>query len=63
MNGHCQESREPGRPIPEERKQHIMVLLTRMVHQRLTANRSGRTEGAARKEREHQGKKQTPLRC
>lgn len=55
MNGHCQESRGPGRSIPEERKQHIMTLLGRMVHQRLTASRSTRTESAARTERERQG--------
>ena len=55
MNGHCQEIQGPGRPIPEERKQHIMTLLARMVHQRLTASRSARTEGTARKECERQG--------
>ena len=55
MTGHCQEIRGPGRPIPEERKQHILVLLARMVHQWLTASRSARTESAARTERERQG--------
>ena len=54
MNGHCQESRGSKRTIPEERKHHIMMLLARMVHQRLTTSRSTRMEGAARTERERQ---------
>jgi hypothetical protein len=54
MNGQYQEGRRPERQIPEERKQHIMTLLARMVHQRLTVSRSTRTEGATRPERERQ---------
>lgn len=33
MNGYCQEIRGPERLIPGERKQHIMMLLARLVHQ------------------------------
>ncbi len=37
MNGQYQETPGARKPIPEERKQDIMVLLARMIQQRLTA--------------------------
>ncbi len=37
MNGQYQETPEPRKAIPEERKHHIMLLLARMIQQRLTA--------------------------
>ena len=61
MNGQYQETRGPGRQIPEERKQHIMVLLARMIHQRLTASRTNNPEGAARKGCEREGHLRAPL--
>lgn len=36
MNGQYQETLEPRKAIPEERKHHIMVLLARIIQQRLT---------------------------
>ncbi len=53
MNGHYQETRGPGRQIPEDRKQHIIVLLARMIHQRLATSSAENTESTARKELEH----------
>jgi hypothetical protein len=53
MNGPYQEIRGPGRQIPEDRKQHIIVLLVRMIHQRLSASGIENTESPARKELEH----------
>jgi hypothetical protein len=37
MNDHDQETLAPRKGIPEERKHHIMVLLARIIQQRLTA--------------------------
>ena len=56
MNGQWQEIRSLGKTLPEDRKQHVMVLLTRMIHQRLTASRLKSTEGAARKKPERPGR-------
>lgn len=61
MNGQCQEMRGSGKTIPEECKQHILVLLARLVHQRLTASRPEKLEGAVRKECERQGDVRAPL--
>jgi hypothetical protein len=52
MNGQEQETRETERHIPEDRRRHIVVVLARMIHQRLTASRPDSTEGAPRKRRE-----------
>ena len=38
MNDHYQETLEPRKGIPEERKHHILVLLARIIQQRLTAS-------------------------
>lgn len=54
MNGQYQEIRGPERQIPEERKQYIIVLLVRMIHQRLTASSAATKESATRKELERQ---------
>lgn len=62
MNGPCQEMRGPERQILEERKQRIIVLLARMVHQRLIASRPDSREGEARKAYEFQGPLRDPLR-
>lgn len=60
MNGPCQEIQDSGKHIPEERKHHIMMLLARIVHQRLTASRPERMEGVAKKEHERQGAVRVP---
>ncbi len=52
MNEQYQEIREPERRIPVERKQHIIVLLARMIHQRLAASSGKNKESATRKELE-----------
>jgi len=52
MNGQEQETRKTERHIPEDRRRHIVVLLARMIHQRLTASCPDSTEGASRKRRE-----------
>lgn len=52
MNGQCQEIRSLGTMLPEERKHHIMALLTRMIHQRLTTSHLKTTEDASKKEHE-----------
>ncbi len=53
MNGQYQEIRGPWRQLSEERKQHMIVLLARMIHQRLAASGEEHKESAARKELEH----------
>ena len=52
MSGQYQEIQEPERPIPEERKRHVIVLLARMIHQRLAASGEEHKESTARKELE-----------
>ncbi len=52
MNGQYQEIWGPGRQLPEEREHHIIVLLARMIHQRLAASDEEHKERAARKELE-----------
>jgi hypothetical protein len=42
MNGQCQEIPELMPIIPEERKQHLLVLLGHLIHQRLIAMGSHR---------------------
>ena len=52
MNGQYQETPGSRKHIPEERKHHIMVLLARMIHQRLTAAGNSK-ERTTRKGLEH----------
>jgi hypothetical protein len=49
MNGHYQEILGAGGQISTDRKQHIIVLLTRMIHQRLIMSQTDNKESTARK--------------
>lgn len=49
MNGHYQEILGAGGQIPEDRKQHILVLLTRIIYQRLIMSHPDNTESTAEK--------------
>ncbi len=52
MNGYYQGKQGPGRQIPKDRKQHIIVLLARMIHQQLATNNAENKESTAKKELE-----------